>query len=86
MKTNWLIVLFVALTWHAAATAKELVQPGDMIAVIGDSTRQAASTGLHEALGFRHVGILQDVGFKHSRWLDTVLMQRALGDGGTTQP
>jgi phosphinothricin acetyltransferase len=57
-----------------------------MIAVIGDSTRQAASTGLHEALGFRHVGILQDVGFKHSRWLDTVLMQRALGDGGTTQP
>jgi len=57
-----------------------------MIAVIGDSTRQAASTGLHEALGFRHVGILQDVGFKHSRWLDTVLMQRALGDGGNTQP
>jgi lysophospholipase L1-like esterase len=37
MKTNWLIVLFVALTCHAAATAKELVQPGDMIAVIGDS-------------------------------------------------
>jgi phosphinothricin acetyltransferase len=57
-----------------------------MIAVIGDSTRQAASAGLHEALGFRHVGILQDVGFKHGRWLDTVLMQRALGDGGTTQP
>ena len=57
-----------------------------MIAVIGDSTRQAAPIGLHEALGFRHVGILQDVGFKYGRWLDTVLMQRALGDGGTTQP
>jgi L-amino acid N-acyltransferase YncA len=57
-----------------------------MIAVIGDSTRQAASIGLHEAAGFRHVGILQDVGFKHGRWLDSVLMQRALGDGGKTNP
>jgi phosphinothricin acetyltransferase len=57
-----------------------------MIAVIGDSTKQAASIGLHEAAGFRHVGILQDVGFKHGRWLDSVLMQRALGDGGATEP
>ena len=57
-----------------------------MIAVIGDSTRQAASIGLHEALGFRHVGILQDVGFKHGRWLDSVLMQRALGPGAKTNP
>jgi L-amino acid N-acyltransferase YncA len=57
-----------------------------MIAVIGDSPRQAASVGLHEALGFRTVGILQDVGFKHGRWLDSVLMQRALGVGGKTDP
>jgi L-amino acid N-acyltransferase YncA len=57
-----------------------------MIAVIGDSTKQAASIGLHEALGFAHVGILQDVGFKHGRWLDSVLMQRALGAGGKTDP
>jgi len=57
-----------------------------MIAVIGDSTKQAASIGLHEALGFRHVGILQDVGFKHGRWLDSVLMQRALGPGNTVEP
>jgi L-amino acid N-acyltransferase YncA len=56
-----------------------------MIAVIGDSPRQTASTGLHEALGFCHVGILQDVGFKHGRWLDSVLMQRALGDGRKTE-
>jgi L-amino acid N-acyltransferase YncA len=55
-----------------------------MIAVIGDSTRQAASIGLHETLGFRHVGILQDVGFKHGRLLDSVLMQRALGAGSKT--
>ena len=50
-----------------------------MIAVIGDSRRQAASIGLHHALGFHHVGILEDVGFKHGRWLDSVLMQRSLG-------
>ncbi|MGA8002962.1 MAG: N-acetyltransferase family protein [Pseudolabrys sp.] len=57
-----------------------------MIAVIGDSTKQASSVGLHAALGFQHVGILLDVGFKHGRWLDSVLMQRALGDAGSTSP
>ena len=57
-----------------------------VIAVIGDSTKQAASIGLHAALGFRHVGILEHVGFKHGRWLDSVLMQRALGPGATTEP
>src|SRR5471032_2457424 len=57
-----------------------------MIAVIGDSTKQAASIGLHEALGFRHVGILEHVGFKHGRWLDSVLMQRDLGAGASTKP
>src|SRR5471032_1840473 len=57
-----------------------------MIAVIGDSTKQAPSIGLHEALGFRHIGILENVGFKHGRWLDSVLMQRALGDGASANP
>ena len=57
-----------------------------MIAVIGDSPRQAASIGLHEALGFRHAGILRDVGYKFGAWRDTALMQRTLGPGGTTNP
>ena len=57
-----------------------------MIAVIGDSPNQAGSIRLHEALGFRRAGILQDVGFKHDRWRDTLLMQRALGPGATTNP
>jgi L-amino acid N-acyltransferase YncA len=70
----------------ALIEASEACGHRQMIAVIGDSTLQAASIGLHEALGFRHVGILQDVGFKHGRWLDSVLMQRALGKGGTTAP
>ena len=50
-----------------------------MIAVIGDSA-QTASIALHVALGFRLVGKLESVGFKFDRWLDSVLMQRALGD------
>ena len=56
-----------------------------MIAVIGDS-KQAASIGVHEATGFKHVGVFENVGYKFDRWLDTVLMQRALGPGATTPP
>jgi len=51
-----------------------------MIAVIGDSAH-AASINLHASLGFRNVGTLEAVGFKFGRWLDSVLMQRALGKG-----
>ncbi len=49
----------------------------EMVAVIGDSAN-AASIGLHEALGFRLIGTLTGVGHKHGRWLDTVIMQRPL--------
>jgi phosphinothricin acetyltransferase len=56
-----------------------------MIAVIGDSA-QIASIAVHERAGFSHVGTLHSVGFKHGQWLDTVLMQRALGDGDATTP
>ena len=57
-----------------------------MIAVIGGGTEHPASVGLHAALGFRQVGIVEGSGFKHGRWLDTVLMQRALGPGKATLP
>ena len=56
-----------------------------MVAVIGDSAN-TASIGLHQKLGFRPVGVLPSTGFKHRRWVDTVLMQRALGEGDTTTP
>jgi L-amino acid N-acyltransferase YncA len=56
-----------------------------MLAVIGDSAN-AASIGLHEALGFRQVGTLISVGFKLGRWVDSVLMQRALGPGDGELP
>ncbi len=48
-----------------------------MIAVIGDSGN-AGSIALHRRHGFEHVGILRRVGFKFGRWLDSVIMQRAL--------
>jgi phosphinothricin acetyltransferase len=56
-----------------------------MLAVIGDSAN-APSVELHRAAGFRLVGTFADVGFKFGRWLDTVLMQRALGEGARTPP
>jgi phosphinothricin acetyltransferase len=56
-----------------------------MIAVIGDSA-QTASIAVHAAAGFAMIGTLPSVGFKHGQWLDTVLMQRALGDGDVTAP
>ena len=56
-----------------------------MVAVIGDST-QLPSIELHRALGFLLVGTLAHVGFKHGRWLDSVLMQRELGAGAKTKP
>ena len=48
-----------------------------MVAIIGDSGN-AASLALHARHGFRRVGVLEGVGFKHGRWLDTVIMQRSL--------
>jgi L-amino acid N-acyltransferase YncA len=56
-----------------------------MIAVIGDSAN-ASSIELHRAMGFRMVGTFDNVGFKFGRWLDSVLMQRALGNGAATAP
>lgn len=56
-----------------------------MIAVIGDSAN-APSIRLHEAMGFVHAGNLRNVGRKRGRWLDSVMMQRTLGEGAATEP
>jgi len=56
-----------------------------MIAVIGDS-EQHSSIALHRAAGFRMIGTIEHVGHKFGRWLDTVLMQRALGRGAMAPP
>jgi phosphinothricin acetyltransferase len=56
-----------------------------MIAVIGDSD-QAASIGVHKACGFTPAGNLRSIGWKFGKWLDTPLMQLALGEGSSTSP
>jgi L-amino acid N-acyltransferase YncA len=56
-----------------------------MLAVIGDSAN-AASISLHAALGFEPSGLLKSAGWKMERWLDVVLMQRALGQGAAVAP
>lgn len=66
----------------AQSTARGFRQ---MIAVIGGSAN-AASIGLHSRAGFQMIGTLPNVGFKFGRWLDSVLMQRALGDGSAAMP
>ena len=56
-----------------------------MIAVIGDSAN-AGSIGVHTKTGFTMIGTHPNVGLKFGRWLDTVMMQRALGEGAGTVP
>jgi phosphinothricin acetyltransferase len=48
-----------------------------MLAVIGNRENHG-SISLHRSCGFRFVGVLQAVGYKHEQWVDTVLMQRSL--------
>jgi L-amino acid N-acyltransferase YncA len=56
-----------------------------MLAVIGGSDNWP-SIRLHQKLGFNRVGMLPAIGFKFGGWVDTVLMQRALGAGAATLP
>lgn len=55
-----------------------------MVAVIGGA--EPASVRLHAACGFREVARLHAVGWKHGRWLDSVYMQIALGEGSSEPP
>jgi phosphinothricin acetyltransferase len=55
-----------------------------MFAVIGGA--EPASIRLHGACGFVESGRMRSIGFKFGRWLDTVYMQRPLGEGDKTMP
>ena len=50
-----------------------------------DSANQP-SLRLHEACGFRQVGLLPSVGFKFGHWIDSVMVQRPLGVGDNQHP
>jgi L-amino acid N-acyltransferase YncA len=69
------------------ALLKECTRRGfrQMVAAVGDSAN-AASIGLHRKHGFQLVGTLRAVGYKHGRWLDSVFLQRDLGEGDATPP
>ncbi|MGK2897389.1 MAG: N-acetyltransferase family protein, partial [Burkholderiaceae bacterium] len=56
-----------------------------MLAVIGDSAN-LGSIGVHRTLGFEHAGVMKAAGWKFDRWLDVVVMQKALGPGAATAP
>ena len=75
--------IYIAPEWHGRGLGRALLTR--LIAVIGDSA-QAASIALHRACGFRDAGQYEAVGYKFDRWLDTVQMQRALGEGSRTEP
>lgn len=72
--------LLSSLIEHCAAAGFR-----QMIAMIGDSAN-AASIGLHAKAGFSRAGLLPAVGFKLGRWIDCVVMQRALGPGSANPP
>ncbi len=56
-----------------------------LIAVIGDSENYA-SINLHAKCGFEKAGLLASTGYKHGCWVDSVLMQRAVGEGDGSPP
>ncbi len=82
--------VYVARAWQGRGVGQRLLMGliaacaernfRQMIAVIGDS-ENTGSIRLHERCGFRRVGLLPAIGYKFGRWLDSVLMQRDLGDG-----
>ena len=56
-----------------------------LIAIIGDSAN-AGSIGVHGSVGFHSVGVVKACGWKFNRWLDIVMMEKALGHGDTRSP
>jgi L-amino acid N-acyltransferase YncA len=68
----------------ALVTAAERCGFRNMVAGIGGA--EPASVALHAACGFVHAGRLAGMGWKQGRWLDTIYMQRMLGEGTATPP
>ena len=56
-----------------------------VMAIVGDSAN-AGSVGLHLALGFAQVGVIEDCGWKFGAWRDIVILQKTLGEGSATPP
>ena len=63
--------LMLALIDRARAAGKHVM-------VAGIEAGNAGSIALHERLGFRHVGLMPQVGAKFGRWLDLAFLQLVL--------
>lgn len=63
----------------------ELAGIRKVMAIIGDSAN-AGSVGVHRALGFTQVGIIESCGWKLGAWRDIVIMQKTLGAGDSLPP
>ena len=67
-----------------------LAQQGYRIACAGITLPNEASVGLHEACGFKPVGVYRRIGFKLGAWWDVGWWQRALAgdadDGTPSEP
>ena len=70
---------------QAVIEACESLGLHQLLAVIGDSAN-AGSIGVHRSCGFEMVGTTRGLGFKHDRWVDVVMMQRALNGGVEAPP
>lgn len=77
---GWGRLLLAELCRHAEAAGIR-----KLIAVIGDSAN-AGSIGVHSSVGFKAVGVVKACGWKFNRWLDIVMMEKALGHGDTCSP
>ena len=69
----------------ASLVAVSMPSPAGPAWVIGDSAN-AGSIGVHKALGFTPAGTIQSCGWKFGRWLNIVIMEKAIGDGDSTPP
>ncbi|SFC46868.1 phosphinothricin acetyltransferase [Polaromonas sp. OV174] len=63
----------------------EAVGVRKVMAIVGDSAN-AGSVGVHRALGFTQVGVIESCGWKFGAWRDIVIMQKTLGLGDTRPP
>ena len=56
------------------------------VSIVGYGIGNTGSIGLHARCGFRFAGTMRATGWKFDGWLDTVIMQRELGDADRQAP
>lgn len=87
--------VYVRDDWRGKGVGRQLLAPliarceaagaRQVVAAIGDS-QNAGSIALHRHFGFEHAGTIRAIGYKLGRWVDVVMMQRALNGGDQSPP